>query len=91
MGILGWGSGATQPAKLTPRLTVHCEYPDDGLAPTVVSFRLSPSYGLLTATDAHNWFVSMLEEHEEFEVETDKAGEAPMPFWSETVRRVVAT
>ena len=71
MGILGWGSGATQPAKLTPRLTVHCEYPDDGLAPTVVSFRLSPSYGLLTATDVHNWFVSMLEEHEEFEVETD--------------------
>ncbi len=28
-------------------------------------------------------------EHEEFEVETDKAGEQPMPFWSETVRRVV--
>jgi len=22
-------------------------------------------------------------------VETDRAGEAPMPFWSETVRRVV--
>ncbi len=89
MGILGWGSGATQPAKLTPRLTVHCEYPDDGLAPTVVSFRLSPSYGLLTATDAHNWFVSMLEEHEEFEVETDKAGEPPLSFWSETVRGVM--
>ena len=89
MGISGWGSGAAQPAKLTPRLTVHCEYPDDDLAPTVVSFRLSPSYGIHTATDAHNWFLSMLEEHEEFEVETDKAGEAPMPFWSETVRRVV--
>ena len=27
--------------------------------------------------------------HDEFVVETDKAGEAPMPFWSETVRRVV--
>ena len=26
---------------------------------------------------------------EEFEVETDRAGEAPMPFWSETVRQVV--
>ena len=25
----------------------------------------------------------------EFEVETDRAGEAPMPFWSETVRQVV--
>ena len=31
----------------------------------------------------------MMREHEEFEVETDKDGEAPMPFWSETVRRVV--
>ena len=28
-------------------------------------------------------------EHEEFEVETDQPGEWPMPFWSETVRRVV--
>jgi hypothetical protein len=27
--------------------------------------------------------------HEEFDVETDWAGELPMPFWSETVRRVV--
>ncbi len=73
----------------TPRLIVRCEYPDPGLAPTVVSFRLSPSYGLLTATDAHNWFLSMLEEHEEFEVETDKPGEWPVPFWSESVRQVV--
>ena len=31
----------------------------------------------------------MMQEHEEFEVETDKAGELPVPFWSETVRRVV--
>ena len=30
-----------------------------------------------------------MREHEEFEVETDVAGEPPMPFWSETVRRVV--
>ncbi len=89
MGISGWGSGAAQPAKQTPRLTVYCEYPDPDLAPTVVSFRLSPSYGILTATDAHNWFLSMLEEHEEFEVETDRAGGLPMPFWSETVRQVV--
>ena len=34
-------------------------------------------------------FQRMMHEHEEFEVETDKAGEPPMPFWSETVRRVV--
>ena len=31
----------------------------------------------------------MMREHEEFEVETDTAGEWPVPFWSETVRRVV--
>ena len=30
-----------------------------------------------------------MREHDEFEVETDKAGEAPTPFWSETVKRVV--
>ncbi len=28
-------------------------------------------------------------EHEDFEVETDRVGQLPMPFWSETVRRVV--
>ena len=37
----------------------------------------------------HDWFLRMMREHEEFEVETDKAGELPVPFWSETVRRVV--
>ena len=30
-----------------------------------------------------------MREHKQFEVETDRAGEPPMPFWSETVRRVV--
>ena len=33
--------------------------------------------------------LSLMREHEEFEVETDRAGEPPMPFWSETVRQVV--
>ena len=32
----------------------------------------------------------MRREYEEFEVETDRAGELPMPFWAETVRQVVA-
>jgi len=54
-----------------------------------VSFRLSPSYGLLTAREAHDWFLDMMRENEEFEVETDVAGEAAIPFWSETVRRVM--
>ncbi len=73
----------------TPRLTVHCEYPDGSSPPSEVSFGLSPRYGILTARDAHDWFLQMMREHEEFEVETDRAGEAPMPFCSETVRRVV--
>ncbi len=72
-----------------PRLTIRCEYPDTDIPPSEVSFRLSPSYGLLTATDAHAWFLDIMREHEEFEVETDRAGELPMPFWSETVRRVM--
>jgi len=31
----------------------------------------------------------MMRSHDEFVVETDKAGESPMPFSSETVRQVV--
>ena len=54
-----------------------------------MTFSLSPSYGLLTAREAHDWFLLMMRSHDEFVVETDKAGEAPMPFWSETVRQVV--
>ncbi len=44
---------------------------------------------LLTVREAHDWFLKMMREHEEFEVETDVAGECPVPFSSETVRRVV--
>ena len=72
-----------------PRLTVRCEYPGSDSPPDEVSFRLSPSYGLLTAREAHDWFLEMMGAHEEFEVATDRAGEWPVPFWSETVRRVV--
>ena len=75
----------------TPRLSVRREYPDESSPPTEVTFGPSPSYGLLTATDAHDWFLRMMHEHEEFEVEADKAGEWPVPFWSETVRAVVTT
>ena len=57
--------------------------------PSEVSFCLSPSYGLLTAREAHEWFLMMMRENEEFEVETDRAGELPLSFWSETVRGVV--
>ena len=92
MGILPWDLGTgfsfVEPVR-TPRLTVCCAYPDTDMAPTEVSFRVSPSYGLLAARDAHEWFLRMMREHEEFEVETDRAGEEAMPFWSETVRRVV--
>ena len=54
-----------------------------------MSFRLSPSYGILTARGAHDWFLEMRAENEEFEVEPDRAGEWPVPFCSETVREVV--
>ncbi len=57
--------------------------------PTQVSFRLSPSYGLTTGHEAHEWFLGMMRVHEEFEVETDKPGELPVPFCSETVRGVM--
>ncbi len=68
----------------TPRLTVRCEYPDGSSPPSEVSFRLSPSYGLHTAREAHEWFLLMMCEHEEFEVETDEPGEPPLSFWDGT-------
>ena len=30
------------------------------MPPTEVTFGLSPSYGLLTAREAHDWFLDML-------------------------------
>ena len=93
MGLLSWdltgGFSFVEPVR-TPRLTIRCEYPGSASPPDEVSFRLSPSYGLLTARDVHDWFLAMLRNCEEFEVETDRAGELPIPFWSETIRRVVA-
>ena len=94
MGIMMWdlgGSGFNKPLPLrvrTPRITIHCEYPDTPLPPTEVSFRLSPHYGIHTAREAHEWFLRMMAENEEFEVETDRVGEAVR---SETVRAVGAT
>ena len=83
------GGFSTAPPVRTPRLTIRCEYPDTDLPPTEVTFGLSPSYGLLTALEAHDWLLGMLRNCEEFEVETDRAGEWPVPFCSETVRQVV--
>ena len=37
-----------------------------------MTFRLSPSYGLTTGHEANEWFIDMMYEHEEFEVETDE-------------------
>ena len=58
------------------------------MEPTYVSFRISPLYGIRTAREAHDWFLAMMQQHEEFEVETDEAGELPVPFCSDTVRDV---
>ena len=46
------------------------------MAPTVVTFGLSPSYGIHTARDAHDWFIGLVRERDELEVETDRVGEA---------------
>ena len=63
-----------------PHLSVRCEYPDTSSPPSEVSFRLSPRYGIHHARKAHDWFLQMMQAHEEFEVETDEPGEWPMPF-----------
>jgi len=92
MGIMSWdleGGFSNAPLVRTPRLTIRCEYPNTDLPPTEVTFRLSPRYGIHTAREAHDWFLAMMLGHEEFEVETDQAGELPVPFWSETVRGVM--
>ncbi len=92
MGIYSWdldGGFSTTPLVRTPRLTIRCEYPDKSSPPTEVIFGLSPRYGIHNALEAHEWFIDMLRSHDEFVVETDRAGEAPMPFYTETVRRVV--
>ena len=77
MGTLSWdheGGFSTPERVRTPRLTVRCVYPDGSSPPAEVSFRLSPRYGIRGALEAHDWFLGMMREHEEFEVETDKAG-----------------
>jgi len=90
MGIMSWDSGFnTAPRVRTPRLTIRCEYPDTDLPHSEVTFRLSPSYGLTTGHEANEWFIDMMYDYEEFEVETDKAGELPLSFWTETVRGVM--
>jgi len=63
----------------TPRLTVRCEYRGSDSPPTEVTFGLSPRYEIRSAREAHDWFLQMRREQEEFEVETDRAGEMPMP------------
>ncbi len=83
------GGFGTAPVVRTPRLTVRCEYPGSDSPPDEVSFRLSPRYGIYNAREAHDWLLAMLRNCEEFEVETDQAGDWPIPVWTETVRQVV--
>ena len=59
------------------------------LHPVEITFGLSRRYGIHTARDAHDWFLGMMREHNELVVETDRAGEPPLSFWSETVRGVM--
>ena len=55
------------------------------------TFRLSPEYELTSARETHDFFLRMLYEHEEFEVETDRAGEGTLGFWSDTMRSVIVS
>ena len=80
---------STPEAVRTPRLSIRREYADMSSPPSEVIFRLSPHYRILTLREAHEWFLCMMRSRDEFEVETDRAGESPMPFWTETVRQVV--
>ncbi len=86
MGIMSWdltGSFSFVEPVRTPRITIRirCEYPDTPMLPTEVTFGLSPSYyGLHTAHEANEWFLEMMREHEEFEVETDKPWEPAVSF-----------
>ena len=92
MGIMSWDLDrgfSTAPVVRTPRLTIRCEYPDTDMPPTEVTFRLSPSYGLTTGHEVNEWFIKMMYQYEEFEVETDRAGEPPLSFWTETIRGVM--
>ena len=92
MGIMSWnldGGFNNAPLVRNPRITVRCEYPDADMPPTVVTFGLSPAYDIRNAHEANEWFLEMRRQHEEFEVETDRAGEPPLSFWSETVRGVM--
>ena len=94
MGMYSWdieGFGSIQPQTRTPRLTIRCEYTDGYLKPTQVTFRISPSYGIHSAREAHDWFLRLMQDFEEFEVLTDEPGEWPVPFCSETVRSVQAS
>ena len=54
-----------------------------------MTFGLSPSYGLTTGHEVNEWFIDMMYDYEEFEVETDEPGEPPLSFWTETVRGVM--
>ena len=69
MGIMSWDLRAVfsspEPVR-NSRLTIRCEYPD--MAPTEVTFRLACSYGIPTAREAHDWFLSMMRAYDEFEV-----------------------
>jgi len=65
---------------MTPQLTVRCTYPGTELPPTCVTFGLSREYGIHTAREAHDWFLGMMDEYEEFEVETDQPGEEGTTF-----------
>ena len=66
MGIYSWDLGGgfnSLESVRSPRLTVRCEYPDTGMAPTEITFGLSPRHGIHTAHEAHEWFLEILRDN----------------------------
>ncbi len=64
MGMIAWdlGAGFSFPERVrNPRFTVRCEYPDTGMAPTEVTFGLSPRCGIHTARETQDWFLEMMQ------------------------------
>ena len=69
MGTCAWdpdGGFSTPKPVCTPRLTIRCEYPETCMLSTEVTFGLSHCYGIHTAREAHDWFLGLMREHEEF-------------------------
>ncbi len=71
-----------------PTVTIRCTYQAClGLEPTEVTFRLSPAHGCQSPEEALELIKCLRQTEVYFELQPE-SDEAPLPFWSETVREV---